>query len=82
MVSIGGQTRPTVGDPIVQSQSGGTQVMAGVGGASGSVRINNFEWTGADKSGITGLLSGVSCKGFIPFLVSGQVAWLAYWTSA
>lgn len=80
MVSIGGNIRPTVGDPVIQAASGSINI-AGPG-ASGGLSLNTFTWTGADKSGITGLLSGVSCKGFLPFHVSGQVAWLAYWTSA
>lgn len=77
MVSIGGQTRPYIGDPIASNNvSGGYQT------SNSGFSMNTFFWNGPDKSGVGTLLSSPSCRGFIPFQMSGLTCWLAYWISA
>jgi len=91
MVGIGGQIAPYIGNPsadtIVTSGatfSGITNFPGGilVSGGTNLQNVSGFFWRGVHTSGITGLLSGVSCKGFMRMEMSGQGVYVAYWVSA
>ena len=53
-----------------------------VSGGANLQNVSGFFWRGTHSSGITGLLSGVSCKGFMRMDMSGQAIYVAYWVSA
>ena len=83
MVSLGGQPRPTVGDPTIQSISGvPSYAYLAPAAASGLVLTSGHGASGVAIGGV--LVSGRvlhSETGFLPFNYSGQTIWMAYWVS-
>jgi len=93
LVGLGGQTQPTIGNPGPDTIVASGQSISGinnlsltggltVSGGANLQGVTGFFWKGVHSSGITGLLSGVSCKGFMRMDMSGQAIYVAYWVSA
>ena len=98
MTGQGGETRSTLGNADPNTLLGSGVTLSGVGtinaqtlnvttgltvsGGTNLQNVSGFFWRGVHSSGITGLLSGVSCKGFMRMEMSGQGIYVAYWVSA
>ena len=88
MVSIGGQTRPYVGDAVVQNISGGislsitpaANLIANSSGFFGNSGLGIGFGSGGIGASVSGTVAS-SIDGMLEFNLSGNKIWIPYWVS-